>query len=286
MRRLILLLLFSLPFVGYADNTYSVDLESSSQQYARVTSNEGLTGNVTFSVWFNAESSVAAGNFGLVYQSESTNDVAYHIRILSGDITFYREKTNSGGTTISYTPTINTGTWYHVMGTYDGTNLRLYWNGSLVAGPTAASGAGASGGGDCLIVGAYDSTSNGTCPANTGATFDGKIDAVVTYASALTGTDLTNLYNVPCTPFAGYRAFYEFENNLNDTSANAYNLTGSGSPTFAANVPYSGCAGGGGGGEEATTTELTVAETTNALLIVITGLLGLDMVRRVFAEKK
>lgn len=36
----------------------------------------------------------------------------------------------------SITPTV--GSIYHVVGTYDGTNLRLYRNGSLVAGPTAA----------------------------------------------------------------------------------------------------------------------------------------------------
>lgn len=37
---------------------------------------------------------------------------------------------------ITGTTTVNTGTIYHVVGTYDGTNTRLYVNGALEAGPT------------------------------------------------------------------------------------------------------------------------------------------------------
>jgi hypothetical protein len=34
---------------------------------------------------------------------------------------------------------ISTGSWQHVVGTFDGSSLRLYKNGSLVAGPKSAS---------------------------------------------------------------------------------------------------------------------------------------------------
>ena len=38
---------------------------------------------------------------------------------------------------MNYAGTINAGTWYYVAGTFDGTNGRIYVNGSLVSGPTA-----------------------------------------------------------------------------------------------------------------------------------------------------
>jgi len=43
--------------------------------------------------------------------------------------------TNGAGMSLGVVPT--TGTWYHLVGTYDGTNRAAYLQGVLVAGPTA-----------------------------------------------------------------------------------------------------------------------------------------------------
>lgn len=57
----------------------------------------------------------------------------------SGSFLFYRvNETAQQGPTYVFTPTV--GVWYHIGMTYDGTNVRGYLNGLLVAGPTAASG--------------------------------------------------------------------------------------------------------------------------------------------------
>lgn len=57
---------------------------------------------------------------------------------------FYRVKSGVAqqGPTLAGTP--STGVWIHIAVTYDGTNVRGYINGALVAGPTAASGNGTS----------------------------------------------------------------------------------------------------------------------------------------------
>lgn len=58
---------------------------------------------------------------------------------------FYRVKSGVAqqGPTLAGTPT--TGVWMHIGVTYDGTNVRGYIGGALVAGPTAASGNGSVG---------------------------------------------------------------------------------------------------------------------------------------------
>jgi len=60
----------------------------------------------------------------------------------TGALYFYRTKSGVAqqGPTYAWTPTV--GVWYHIAMTYDSTNIRGYLDGSLVGGPTAASGVG------------------------------------------------------------------------------------------------------------------------------------------------
>ena len=94
--------------------------------------------------------------------------------------------------TLSYSPvvtsssTVAAGSTYHVVGTYDGSNLRIYVNGVL-RGTTARSG---------LVV---DSSGNGTiAPGGWGTRpsprFEGRIDEVAIYGSALTSTRIQTHY--------------------------------------------------------------------------------------------
>jgi len=81
---------------------------------------------------------------------------------------------------------ISTATIYHVVGTYDGSNTRLYVNSSLVAGPTAFT------------------VNLGTDYASIGADlgiefFNGIIDEVAIYNYALTSTQISNHYTAGTT---------------------------------------------------------------------------------------
>ncbi len=98
-----------------------------------------------------------------------------------------------------YAATVNGGTaqtnvWQQVVGVYDGANASLYVNGARVAGPTAASGF----------------SPNATVPFRIGATtipnrtFDGWVDEVAFYGSALSSSAIAAHYAAATTNNAGY----------------------------------------------------------------------------------
>ena len=77
-----------------------------------------------------------------------------------------------------------TGRWYHLVGTYDGTSMRLYIDGALEATRTSSA-----------------SMGNTTVPlriarsADAASYFDGTIDEVAIYNSALTGGQIQSHYD-------------------------------------------------------------------------------------------
>ncbi|MBI5421659.1 LamG domain-containing protein [Candidatus Peregrinibacteria bacterium] len=97
---------------------------------------------------------------------------------------------NAGVSTTSLSP----GNWYHVVGTYDGSNARLYVNGSYEAiSPTTLSN----------VVSNY----NLTIGSQTGSIFfDGIIDEPRVYNRTLSATEISNHYN------AGKPNFQNFNN--------------------------------------------------------------------------
>ena len=89
---------------------------------------------------------------------------------------------------------VQTGQWYHVVGTYDGSMLRLYLNGLLVGaqaapwpGPTVDNDAFLIGGGNVLATGA-----NGA--GGTGTTLSGSVMEAAVYNTALTPTRIWTHY--------------------------------------------------------------------------------------------
>ena len=87
------------------------------------------------------------------------------------------------GITLTYNTALNVSQWYNVGATYDGSNLKLYLNGNLVA-TQAASGAIAA---DASLL------SLGKNPVANTNYFKGKIDEVRVFNSALTATQLQRM---------------------------------------------------------------------------------------------
>lgn len=79
--------------------------------------------------------------------------------------------------------TISTGTWYHVAGTYNGTTLTVYLNGS----PTSATFSG-------TLSNTSGPTTIGARNSNNTNWFNGKIDEVRVYNRALSATEIAGLY--------------------------------------------------------------------------------------------
>jgi peptidoglycan hydrolase CwlO-like protein len=81
---------------------------------------------------------------------------------------------------------INNGQWHYLVGTWDGTNARLYLDTVLVAGPTAI--------GSFTSAGAFIIGNYGNDPPIQGP-FDGTIDEPAVYNYALTQTQITRHFN-------------------------------------------------------------------------------------------
>lgn len=96
---------------------------------------------------------------------------------------------NSGGgwqLTSGFIPTPNT--WYYVVGTYDGTTLKQYQNGSLQS-YNATSVPSAGSGGEFRIAGRWDSQ------ASTIDYFPGDVAIVKVWSGAINATQVTNSWN-------------------------------------------------------------------------------------------
>lgn len=148
--------------------------------------NQAIT-NFSYSFWFNASS--LTGEQFLVEEGGGTNGFAIR---LNGNTLECRIK--EGATTID-TPTftgLTTGTWYHVVATYDGTNVILYLDGTATT-PTAtgfgelATHSGAHGfGGD-----------NGGDVYNGSGDFNGLMDEILHYPTTLSAAQVTQIMNNP-----------------------------------------------------------------------------------------
>lgn len=155
---------------------------------------------------------------------------------------------------------INQNQWYLLTMTCDGTTNKIYVNGTLAG--SAARGTGSIGVDPTnLVIGQYSDVEN-SLP------WIGRVGAYYYYDTALSATDVLNLYNSTYLRFSGNQvAIYDFSDSVCypgsgstvfDLSASEYDLTISGSPTFggtgqskyfefngnAANVIYRSSTGG------------------------------------------
>jgi len=145
----------------------------------------GLTA-MTLECWFKTTTAltnqlmIAARDY-----SGATGSNNYEMRLHSGKVmcgfycaTGYKELTSLS----SY----NDANWHHAAGTYDGANVRLYVDGAEVTNQALAGGAVNSGGGAKLRLGNY---------ANSGAAFNGALDEMAIYATALSAVRVKAHYD-------------------------------------------------------------------------------------------
>ncbi len=103
----------------------------------------------------------------------------------------FETRSNPGGVSISNFSSngvVVINTWYHVVATWDTSNLQLYVNGVAAGAPTAGAGVitvGASG----WVIGKYDAT-------NANRSWNGLIDEIALYPSALSATQIADHYTL------------------------------------------------------------------------------------------
>lgn len=178
------------PFFDDAGNR-ALDLDRSTPtQYVSTTLSGGINGQGTIVAWVNLGSlpSVAGGTFYVAGESQFGND--FDLQIESDNKVYFY--TGSGEET-HYAPSAGSlvGQWNMITVTYDsGAGTRkIYWNGALVSSSGGVSGA------------AKTAQFNiGYSTVFPGREFDGLIDEVGVFNYALSGSQISQLYNASFTP--------------------------------------------------------------------------------------
>ena len=167
---------------------------------APITSTNGLDikGAISYSVWFKRNSNTGYQTLIDMIDSCSAPGDGYYLRFNASQLVFYGIIDNAVGPdpfTLTYTNATSTGdttNWHHMVATWDGTTktngVKMYMDGALVAQTTAAA--------DSSLMASLvgSNLSVGTLMCNTHS-FDGYIDEVKIYNSALTADEIKTDYN-------------------------------------------------------------------------------------------
>lgn len=225
-------------------NTKSTTLVSATPSYwSRAdTASLSITGSITVSVWVKFNTLPVSGSTypRLVYKygfnGDAANQRSYALTAV-GDggqkLDWSMSSTGAGGDSREFSWSPSTGVWYHIVAVYDTSvpNFKMYVDGSQIG--TTQTGVPAS---------IYDGTSTFAIGADgfSGDYLNGLVDDVRIWARALDATEVGDLYTDPCNFDNGSNlaAWWEFEDNGNDSSGNSNTLTNINSATFTTDVPY------------------------------------------------
>ncbi len=146
-----------------------------------------LTGSITISAWINLASfgensrgriydklseTFPFGGFGLYIDNiNASNAFAYGVGVLVGVTNSFQQNR------------VDLNTWQHIVTVHSGTNVIFYKNGAAIGNSTTS-----------INLGTNNSAVIGNNAAGTRA-FDGKIADVKVYSSALSASEIRNIYN-------------------------------------------------------------------------------------------
>ena len=172
------------------------------------------TTNFSVSVW-SKWNSKPSGSVGLVgnFKTGVTPQVGFVMAKSSGEnvFSFFADGTaNSSAARALGTTNFVTGQWYHTVGTYDGSNVKIYVNGVLEGTATYTATPGTTD--QPLVIGRWYGNYSGYY-------HDGQIDQVRIFNKALTSSEVTQLYNENSSTFKKVDIF-------NDAVAGYYDLDG------------------------------------------------------------
>jgi hypothetical protein len=183
--------------VGYdagdkQEGTHSLDLESTNSEYGSITDGDqtGLDidgDQLTLLAWVKPEST---GTFGLIVRYvAAAGDRSYRLQLSSSNMDGYISTDGSAFVKSIGATNLGTGSWKHVAMVYNGTDQRLYLDGSLDSNgsdnPKATTG-NIYDSATTIAIGAY---SNGSNP------FDGLMDEVAIFDRALSAAEISDVFN-------------------------------------------------------------------------------------------
>lgn len=187
----------------------------------------GASGNRARSLWINVSAFPASGGDTIYYiGQQGANDDYEYLNVRSDGTIRYQERHDAGGAgdlLIDSQTTISLNQWYNIVIVFDGLNRLMYINNSTALGNTGTK--------------SIQTVDNSAYAGNLGsfrglagtATYDGKIDQVRIFQSALDSTQVTQLYEetacvYTCTTDtvdypATNLAYYKLDNSAEDETA-------------------------------------------------------------------
>jgi hypothetical protein len=171
---------------GKINNALSLVLASGQSQSSTAVG-LAVTGNFTIQAWYKPTAAgLSAADCYIVFRWDGASNRNYQLIYEPGTHnTFIGFGGNNYGNT---SVTMTAGTWYHIVATYDGSNVHIYIN-NTDGGAVAATINPASAGTQTFFVG------NITVAGSTTNGCDGLIDEVAVWTRALSSTEVSQLYN-------------------------------------------------------------------------------------------
>jgi hypothetical protein len=204
--------------IGKVGQSFNFDGVDDSVQVSTTAINFG-TGDFTIDLWFNQNSTSAAGSslFGKTV-GIFPNDQTYLLETSNGNLLrFLVRGTTANENDLNITVSLPTSTWHHVVAVRQDNINRLYLNGLQIGQQTAGSNVNTGAGGEAFI---------GRLPEIPTRFFDGRIDETSLYNRALTDAEITSIFN------AGIAG--KLKDNPTPTGSNvAVNTKSDGTVTFA-----------------------------------------------------
>lgn len=184
--------------VGYSadsqEGDYSADFENSNDEYLSITDGDqtglDVTGDFTICCWIKPESLTDATGHNLVAKYDTaSNQRSYNFWLLKATGGYYpRLNVSSDGSGYAAadadTP-VTAGSWVHLAAVYNGTDLRIYRNGSLDITPVSYS-SGIHNGTAEFRLGRHSSSAY---------PYDGLLDEVAIFDRALSADEIISIYN-------------------------------------------------------------------------------------------
>jgi len=210
----------------FTSNSYSGEFDGTAD-YISVGTISQLSGssNATVTGWFNYDtiqriivSSGSSSSANFAIRPESTSQLRVLVTGTNTDVTLGI----SGG--------ISSGTWYHFAVVISGTSLTVYINGSASDGGSGTISGLSSGWADDLDIG-RNTPNWSTNPRY----FDGKLDELAVFDSALTSTAVSNIYNNKT--YVDPVAVWRFESDVTEVTG-VYNGTNNGVTFSPSDKPY------------------------------------------------
>lgn len=184
----------STPFNPAKINNGADGGSANTTKYLSILSNLGIDGGaMSYSCWVNITTQLSGANETRVILSLGSDgtDVTYHLHYMTETsvkkIGFNRLKNGVADGYTYYPTTLNTGTWYHIVTTYDGTTSTIYLNGTSVA-SSAQSGSGTGTTTNRFFI--MESTQS----PGAGVMLNGLVDEVGVWNRALSANEVLNLY--------------------------------------------------------------------------------------------